>query len=175
MDDDKAEIERLRQEVKRARSMVDSSHEQLFCDGERLRRAISEALVDLRGDRGGDAYTRVRLAMETLQTGLESVQATRLTGAMVEGVDYRCAECGVSGVRLWRQYQTFASKIRLLCTAHALADQNLDQIDRGGVSIGWLVPARPVDGTFWGQTSGPQSSVDWWDALPETPPPEKTP
>lgn len=92
---------------------------------------------------------------------------------VVEGVDYRCKECGAAGVKLWRQYHCSTAAIRLLCTAHALADQKLDRIGEGGVSIGWLVPARPVDGSFWGQTSGPQSSVDWWNALPEVAPEDK--
>jgi len=103
---------------------------------------------------------------------------------------YRCSNCGASGVKLWRQYQTFADCIELLCANCACTDQKKDvskldgegryeDEDLGGGqrcdSIGWLVPACPViekDGrfeTYWGYTSVPQKDVDWWRALPNFP------
>lgn len=37
--------------------------------------------------------------------------------------DYRCSRCGKGDVKLWRQYQTFADHIKLLCLTCAEADQ----------------------------------------------------
>ena len=98
---------------------------------------------------------------------------------------YACASCKTVGVKLWRQYQTFADNVRLLCGACACADQDrpgpvgddgrvVDQ--RHGFrsdQIGWLVPAVPTeDGeTFWGYTSVPRDGVDWWKRLPTRPSP----
>jgi hypothetical protein len=97
---------------------------------------------------------------------------------------YECAECGASGCKLWRQYQTFASHIRLLCVVCAGKDQSVDtsDVDSDGRfawkdmgtrtdSIAWLVPAIPTeDGeTFWGYTSVPQIGVYWWRGLPSNP------
>lgn len=92
---------------------------------------------------------------------------------------YMCSNCGVTGCKLWRQYQTFAEHIKLLCGPCALVDQKEDGVidargfktgshGRPSDSIGWLVPAVPTEdgNTFWGYTSVPQSGVDWWRALP---------
>lgn len=99
--------------------------------------------------------------------------------AVPEG--YRCTGCGKSGGKLWRQYQTVASAIKLLCCDCAIKDQGpsyqVEDIDANGKStndgcksdaIGWLVPAVPTeDGeTFWGYTSVPEAGVAWWRALP---------
>lgn len=82
---------------------------------------------------------------------------------------YSCGKCGVSGVRLYRRYQTVLDYQDLFCTACALVDQHRDRPDNEyGHSIGWLVAAVPTeDGyTYWGYTSVPQPGVEWWDALP---------
>lgn len=84
-------------------------------------------------------------------------------------VGYKCAVCGALGVRLYRQYQTFANQIRLHCRECALADQKQKGTDDVTEhSIGWLVAAVPtVEGdTFWGFTSVPDDGVKWWDRLP---------
>lgn len=81
---------------------------------------------------------------------------------------YKCSKCGAAGVRLWRQYQTFADHIDLLCLACGEADQKR-KIDPRETSIGWLVLAVPTaDGsdTYWGYTSVPDDGLDWWKALP---------
>lgn len=89
-------------------------------------------------------------------------------------VTYKCSKCGREGHKLWRQVHTFADQIRLLCRVCGTEDQlkQIDSYERSSLihsrtsCLGDLVPARPVDGTFWGHTSGPQESVDWWRALP---------
>jgi hypothetical protein len=93
--------------------------------------------------------------------------------------DYVCANCGISGVKLWREYQTVAPQ--LLCATCAAEDQHKDistmtpngrylsQGERGMWTdqIGWYVPAVPTeDGNYWGYTSVPDTGVDWWKCLP---------
>lgn len=84
----------------------------------------------------------------------------------VNGVEYVCADCGAERCRLYRDYGTFSPKLR--CTACATKHQGHGP--DGPHSIGWLVAAVPVDGTFWGYTSVPADGVAWWDALPVEPP-----
>lgn len=93
---------------------------------------------------------------------------------------YRCTECGAHGCKLWRQYQTCADYIALMCCDCGGKNQKHDvsAIDDGGLTIsvakypsdtiGWLVPAIPTEegDTFWGYTSVPQPGVDWWKRLP---------
>lgn len=80
---------------------------------------------------------------------------------------YVCSKCEAHGVRLYRQYQTFADRIQLLCTACALIDQKKSEPDETH-TIGWLVAACPSGDTFWGYTNVPKEIVDWWNALPVT-------
>ena len=101
---------------------------------------------------------------------------------------YKCGKCGVSGVKLWRDYQTFLEHQRLLCSDCAVKDQEEDYVvgadgkhadyvtDGDGKrthcgrsdQIAWLVPAVPTEegDTFWGYTSAPQPGCDWWGRLP---------
>ena len=107
---------------------------------------------------------------------------------------YRCANCGKNGVKLWRQFAEFLSKIRLLCASCATKDQDTsgyfisdgrfwDPTTESAVSdfdddffygfsrtfvIGRLVPAIPdEDGiTFWGYVGTPPAGVHWWKRLP---------
>lgn len=79
---------------------------------------------------------------------------------------YRCEVCGASGVKLWREYQTFADKTLLRCVECAEADQG-KKFEPPGHSIGVLVAAVPNDrGSFWDYTSVPEADVQWWDNLP---------
>lgn len=89
----------------------------------------------------------------------------------------KCGSCGVTGCKMWREYQTFASHTKILCGTCALRDQGkVGPIDADGYrastygrtdQIGWLVPAVPThDGTFWGYTSVPDDGVAWWRELP---------
>jgi hypothetical protein len=88
---------------------------------------------------------------------------------------YRCGECGVTGVRLWREYNTFLDYQHLYCRVCATKAQNktaeaIEESIRHGRcdQIGWLVPAVPTrDGsTFWGYSSVPQGLCNWWNSLP---------
>lgn len=86
-------------------------------------------------------------------------------------VGYRCSCCGAMGVRLYRQYQTFADHIKLLCRSCALKDQNKKEPDMESEhTIGWLVGAVPTEDnlTYWGYTSVPQDGVEWWNNLPKS-------
>jgi hypothetical protein len=103
--------------------------------------------------------------------------------ATKETTDYVCTVCGARGCKLWRQYNTFADRVRLMCCVCAGKDQGVDTgaIDDAGKvhsgigggrtdQIGWLVPAVPTDdGTYWGYTSVPADAVAWWRSLPTTP------
>lgn len=100
-------------------------------------------------------------------------------------VDYVCDSCGASGVKLWREYQTFADQTDLLCArcAGKAEGKDVSSIDADGRresdvvegtrtdQIGWMVPAiTTVEGdTFWGYTSVPPDRVSWWTALPSLP------
>lgn len=99
--------------------------------------------------------------------------------------DYRCSKCASHGVKMWRQYNTVASEVELMCGACALSDQGkhgpIDATGRRTDSlgcrtdqIGELVPAVPTeDGTtFWGYSSVPEPGVDWWRRLHVFAPPE---
>jgi len=91
---------------------------------------------------------------------------------------YRCSKCLAHGVKLWRQYQTIADSIDLLCADCACKDQgkigNVGEdgryTDAFGESdqIGWLVPAVPKEdgNTYWGYTSVPSAGCMWWFLLP---------
>ncbi len=82
---------------------------------------------------------------------------------------YKCKKCGAFGCKLWRQYQTSADHVELLCIVCAEKDQDKkSEIEEGGSDqIGWLVPAVPTeDGeTFWGYSSVPIEGCEWWDNL----------
>jgi len=103
---------------------------------------------------------------------------------------YVCAECGASGCKLWRPYNSF--DIHLLCAVCAGKDQKkgTSTIDERGTilselghnqrsdQIGWYIPAVPTEDegmeAYWGYTSVPNAGCDWWAALPSLPPtPEK--
>ncbi len=95
------------------------------------------------------------------------------------GVDlssYKCADCGASGVKLWRVYQTTVDCVTLRCACCAEDNQRQSHdtewkspFAKGeGDQIGWLVPAVPTEDceSYWGYTSVPQLACDWWDNLP---------
>lgn|SRR5574337_28992 len=92
-------------------------------------------------------------------------------------IDYSCSKCKVKGVKLWRQYQTFADHIELLCASCGAPGVHVDDKGRCESEYGrtdqigsWLVPAVPVGDTYWGYTSVPSQDVEWWKALPTYPP-----
>jgi hypothetical protein len=78
------------------------------------------------------------------------------------GEPYNCEACGGSGVRLFREYQTFDPKLR--CSACLV----VAGIPRIADRFEWWVAAVPTDsGGFWGYTSVPPERAVWWRALPE--------
>lgn len=90
-------------------------------------------------------------------------------GTVPEG--YACGECGIRGVRLYREYNTFLEHQRLRCRACVVAEagEPSELVGPGEHTIGWTVAAVPTeDGvTYWGYSSVPQEGVDWWDNLPK--------
>ena len=56
--------------------------------------------------------------------------------------EYKCGQCGIQGVKLWREYQTFLDRQSLLCAACAIKEQTndrksyeIDQDDVGSVTV----------------------------------------
>jgi hypothetical protein len=91
-------------------------------------------------------------------------------------IGYNCQDCGVFGVRLYREYNTFMEHQHLRCRACAVKKQSKNDRKSDDLfssekehSIGWLVAAVPTeDGeSFWGFTSVPDDGVKWWDNLPK--------
>lgn len=93
--------------------------------------------------------------------------------------NYACTECGVTGVRLYREYQTFLNHSSLECTACALkhykrTHEGKDYDMEGKTvtfDIGWMVAAIPSEEgrTYWGYIGAPAAAVEWWLRLPEKP------
>jgi hypothetical protein len=97
--------------------------------------------------------------------------------------DYKCANCGATGCKLWREYQT--SSPQLLCVDCAAKEEGKDitSMDERGFrdigqglrgktnQIGWYVPAVPDEEGigYWGYTSVPEAGVKWWERLPLRP------
>jgi hypothetical protein len=94
---------------------------------------------------------------------------------------YKCADCGATNCKLWREYQIMT--LKLLCAVCACKDQKkTDDVDAEGRrssdhggrtdQIGWYVPAVPdEEGVgYWGYTSVPEAGVNWWRKLPTRPP-----
>jgi hypothetical protein len=103
------------------------------------------------------------------------------TGETPKG--YKCSQCSAKGCKLWRQSNTMASALELMCGPCALKDQKITgEIDANGKvydksvgmdcdQIGWLLPAVPCENedTYWGYSSVPQDGVNWWRNLPSKP------
>ncbi len=102
-------------------------------------------------------------------------------------LSYQCHNCGITGYKLWREYNTFLDYQTLLCAKCAAEDQEKDvcDIDAQGRhssdyghgvreradQIGWYIPAVPSEenDTFWGYSSVPQAGCEWWYNLPTLP------
>lgn len=84
--------------------------------------------------------------------------------------EYFCTVCQVSGVRLYRDYNTFARETKLLCTSCTeRAGSEPRKVDPDHPDqCGWMVAAVPTENgeTFWGFTSVPWRGVYWWRSLP---------
>jgi len=96
--------------------------------------------------------------------------------------NYVCHKCGASGVKLWREYQTFLNHQSLCCVICSGIEQKKDinSINKGGCTLqeygktdqlGWRIPAVPTtkNNTYWGYTSVPEDGVQWWKRLPAFP------
>lgn len=97
--------------------------------------------------------------------------------------DYKCSKCGATQCKLWRQYNTFADFIKLLCVTCAGKNQHtsVKSMNSDGKrmtklcksyhrtdQIGHLIPAIPTEDcdTYWGYTSVPEIGCEWWRRLP---------
>lgn len=82
---------------------------------------------------------------------------------------YRCSECGATGVKLWRENNTFLDFQVLRCVHCACkkAEKPVPTNLMEGDQLGWLIPAVPTeDGTtYWGYTSVPMMGCIWWKRL----------
>jgi hypothetical protein len=91
----------------------------------------------------------------------------------------KCGECGVSGVKMWREYSTFLNDQTFRCIDCACKEDGADAStarEDGTVisneirshSIGWRVPAVPDgEGTYWGYTANiPADDLEFWNKLP---------
>lgn len=98
--------------------------------------------------------------------------------------DYKCGTCGVTGVKLWREYNSFCPELACVECAckrsqngHCSAPVQLADVAEDGThiwreqrcdQIGWLVPCVPAtdNESYWGYTSVPIAGVQWWKRLP---------
>jgi hypothetical protein len=68
---------------------------------------------------------------------------------------YKCADCGVQYVRLYRSYGGFFCESDVYCNAHVPHEHR-----------GWYVPLiEDSRGEIWGYTSCPEADIDRWFAL----------
>lgn len=91
---------------------------------------------------------------------------------------YKCEQCGVTGVKLWRQPQSAGPLTCNVCLGVEVDDQGRAELEPiGDISFhgqvsdqikGWLpaVPTESDDLGFWGYSSVPIRGVDWWKKLP---------
>lgn len=91
---------------------------------------------------------------------------------------YRCMQCGVDGVKLWREYNS-GPKWELFCAECAAKSQNhtapikpdgSHETPDGKIAnkIGGLIPAIPAEegSTFWGVRGVSARLKRWWESLP---------
>ena len=92
---------------------------------------------------------------------------------------YKCGKCNISGVRLWREYQ---SSGELTCCKCMMKNITAYYVTRDGKfiekgrdrrfatdSFAWKVPAVPYnneEGSYWGYTSVSDDGVAWYKGLP---------
>jgi len=85
---------------------------------------------------------------------------------------YKCKECNVYGVKLWRPYMYIEP---LYCANCAEVNQQKSHKENWkstfkigiGDQIGWFIPAVPDENkNMWGYTSVPEYACIWWDKLP---------
>lgn len=82
--------------------------------------------------------------------------------------NYRCQKCGIHGVRLWREYNTFVCYNSLTCWDCAEGtDGKGDSVDGFRRGLCAAVPTEEGD-TYWGIGSLPAFGFVWWRRLPPT-------
>lgn len=88
---------------------------------------------------------------------------------------YQCDSCKKDGIKLWRDYQTFADYVKLTCAACLAPDVQVgedgmwQEPGEHGMRTDQLkgkVPAVPVGDSYWGYSSVPSQDLEWWLALP---------
>lgn len=100
---------------------------------------------------------------------------------------YKCSECKTTGVKLWREYNTFLDHQTLRCCTCAGEYGDVLDLVRENITaegkipwyyqgkfmqytdqVGGLIPAVPTqeNDTFWGYTSVPEDGCVWWKNLP---------
>lgn len=82
---------------------------------------------------------------------------------------YRCAECKVTGVKLWRQGNTFGPITDLLCVDCVEKREGVTVDLSRRVCCGSHVLAIPTlrsPGEWWGHLTVPAEGLAWWNALP---------
>lgn len=103
-------------------------------------------------------------------------------------IEYQCTNCGVQGVKLWREPGVFMSRIHPKCADCAVEHERIRghipasftpwDVDKDGAhasanrgkvyTIGTLAPAIPtVDmQSFWGYLCTEPGRFKWWQRLP---------
>ena len=93
---------------------------------------------------------------------------------------YKCGECGATGVKLWREWNTFLDYQTLRCVKCACGGKKQDIITKEVHDVtamdcqvqhpkaGTLAAAIPTEegDTYWGYTSVPTLGCIWWYNLP---------
>lgn len=100
----------------------------------------------------------------------------------------KCAKCGATGVRLYREYGCFLRAEDVTCNACVRAERLSPRKRRGLArrfltgrrgarripstrASGWVVPmVEALDGSVWGYTSAPAEDIARWQALPDKAP-----
>jgi len=82
---------------------------------------------------------------------------------------YVCADCGVSGVKLWRLYEYSMSPIICFHCVQRITHEHFppNDLEVRGYEIHWWVPAIPAEDTdsYWDYTSVTNAGIAWWKSL----------
>lgn len=90
---------------------------------------------------------------------------------MILSPDYRCADCGAHGVKLWRGYME--ARVALRCGACTEKHEGRALDLARSCECRWSVPAIPNGcGGFFSYLAIPPEAAAWWWALPLQPAPQ---
>lgn len=118
---------------------------------------------------------------------LKEIKPFKYVSGTPEG--YECSRCHVTGVKLWREWNTFLEYQQLLCQpcVKIVKKKYIEDMDEtwkklGSTppetdQLGGMAPAVPTEdgSTFWGYASVPEPGVQWWKSLPVNDEPQKGP